>query len=252
MKSENFDRLIAGIATAVVVLLLLLALFFGSIGIDRNALAQASIPEPAEEEEIFIEPMEIVPQVGDPDETVTDENLEEAPSEQGEPEPAETDNDKVVVPGENPNPAPQRDKPIVQQKESPVKAVDPPRQPNKDAQKATSSVAKGFSGKNGKPDGKAGGFGTGGKGTASVHGVSRGREMLSCPKPSVALKNKVTVVVNVTVREDGTVASAKATGSASSDIRSECERKARQSKWTPKVGAGVVHGTITFNITPKL
>lgn len=251
MKNEKSDRLIAGVITAVVVLLLLLMLFLVSIGPERNALAEASIPEPAQDEEIFIEPMEMVPDVGDPEETDVNEELQEAPAEQGEPEPAEVENDKVIVPGDNPEPAPQREKPVTQKQESPVKATPPPKT-DKPAQKVTSVNADGFSGKNGKTDGKTGGFGTGGTGTASVHGVSRGREMLSCPKPQVALKNPVTVTVNIMVRADGTVASAKASGAADAAILRACEQKALQSKWTPKLGAGDVAGKITFNIKPKL
>lgn len=243
----------AGMATAVVVALLLLWLFCGSIRWDRAALAQASTPETAtiipEEEEFFIEPEPTIEDKGEED--APELPQQEAPTEQGEPEPAPENNERVVVKGDNPKPAPIREKPVTQKQESPVKATTPPKS-DKPEQKVTSKLATGFSGKNGKPDGKAGGFGTGGTGTASVHGQSRGRQMMSCPHPSVALKNKVVIVVNVSVREDGTVASAKASGSAEQYLRQACEQAAMKSKWTPKPGAGTVQGTITFTIIPKL
>lgn len=244
----------AAIATAAIVALLMLWLFCGSIRWDRAALAQASVPEIIEmipeEEEFFIEPEPTIEDKGEEDAPEM-ENVQEAPTEQGEPEPAPVDNDRVVVKGDNPKPAPIREKPVVQKQESPVKATTPPKS-DKPEQKVTSKGATGFSGKNGKPDGKAGGFGTGGAGTASVKGTSRGRQMLDCPRPSVSLKNTVTIVVNVSVREDGTVASAKATGSAEQYLRQACEQAALKSKWTPKPGVGTVQGTITFTIIPKL
>ena len=251
MKNEKFDRLIAGVLTAIVTLLLLVLLFVGGVGMDRSQLAASSIPEPTSDEEFFIETEPLVEDAGEPDVAETEET-EPAPTEQGEPEPAETDNDKVVVQGENPKPAPQREKPIVQSKPSPVKATEPTKQPDKKESKATSKVASGFSGKNGKPSCVAGGFGTGGKGTTSVRGTSRGRSMLSCPHPSVTLKNKVVITVSVQVTEQGTVTSAKASGAADSRLLRACEQAARQSKWTPKVGAGTVAGSIVFTITPKL
>ncbi len=249
MKTENYHRTLAAVITMIVVALLLILLFTGSMSWDRRALAEASIPEIESDEEYFIEP-EIIQDKGEEDAPEIEDQTE-APTEQGEPEKAETESEKVVVPGKNPEPAPQREKPVTQKQPSPVKATEPPKS-DKPASKVTSSMAGAFSGKNGKPDGKAGGFGTGGTGTASVKGTSRGREMLSCPRPSVALKNKVTIVVNVQVNEAGQVVSAKASGSAEKYLRDACVAAARQSRWTPKPGVGTVAGTITFTITPKL
>lgn len=250
MKQEQFDRVVAGLATVIILALIFLWLFLGSLRWDSLALTHtAQANQPPEEEEFFIEP-EILEDKGEEDAPeIADQ--QEAPAEQGEPEKAETESDKTIVRGENPNPAPQREKPVVQKQPSPVKAVEPPKTDKKES-KVSSKMAKGFSGKNGKAGGKAGGFGTGGTGTASVKGVSRGRQMLSCPKPSVALKNKVTITVTISVREDGTVASAKASGGAERYLLKACEDAARKSKWTPKVGAGTVSGTITFTITPKV
>lgn len=242
----------AGIGTAAVVALILILLFLGSVTRDRAALAEASIAEPMEDE-VFIEPVEepeLLEEKGEEDAPNLPE-MEEAPSEQGEPEPAPVDNERRIVNGENTKPAPQVEKPITQKHPSPVKATEPPKS-NKPDQKVTSKVAKGFSGRNGKPDGKAGGFGTGGKGTASVRGNSRGRSMLSCPRPSVALKQQVTIVVSVQVSEDGRVVKASASGGAAQYLRDACVQAARQSRWTPKPGAGTVAGTITFTIIPKV
>lgn len=253
MTHNTYDRLIAATITTILVALILIWLFISSVRWDREALAQASVPEIEPEEEFFIEPEPLIQDKGEEDAPDL-KNQEEAPTEQGEPEKVETpqqESQKVVVPGTNEKPAPQREQPVTQKQPSPVKTTPPPKTDKKES-KVSSTVANAFSGKNGKPDGKAGGFGTGGTGTASVNGTSKGRKMESCPKPSVALKSKVTITVNVQIDESGHVVSAKAGGSAEQYLRTACEQAARKSKWTAKPGAGTVAGTITFTITPKL
>lgn len=245
---EKKDSAIAAGATFLVALLLLLFLFTGSLGYDRALLASSSIPgnpPEEEEEELFIDP-ELL-DLGEENAVSKDAP---APAFQGEPEPAEEDKAEVVEPGENPKPAPPVPKPVSQKKESPVKATEPTAT-DKERSKATSTVAKGFSGRNGVPDGKAKeSVGSGGTGIG-VAGNARGRTFLSCPKPDVTLSHKTVVTVNIVVDASGRVTSASATGSASASIRRKCEQAARQARWTEKKGAGETRGTITFTITPR-
>lgn len=252
MKQQQNDRLVAGIITALLTALILVGLFVGGMTFDRQTLAESSTPEIQPDEEYFIEPLPIVEDPGEPDIDNSAEQQEEAPTEQGEPEPAPVENNKVVVNGENTKQPPvQRPMPVTQTKESPVKVV-PPKKTDKPDSKVTSKVANAFSGKNGAVGGKPGGTGTGGTGTASVSGSSRGRSMLGCPKPDVAIKQRVVISVNVTINEAGNVVSAHATGGAAQYLRTACEQAARHARWTPMKGAGTVAGVITFTITPKM
>lgn len=241
---QKKDSIIAAAATFLIALAILLFLFFSGLSFDKELMAQSSIPEP-EEEELFIEP-ELLEDLGEPDAVNHDSP---APAYKGEPEPAETDNTKLVVPGENPKPAPPVEKPTTQTKESPVKATTP-SVTDEEKKKVTSSVAKGFSGRNGASEGKTGDNGAGGTG-AGISGNANGRTFISCPKPDVTLQHPITVKVSVVIDASGKVTSASASGGADASIRRKCEQAARQAKWTEKKGAGDTRGTITFNIYPK-
>ncbi len=247
-KSEKKDSAIAAAVTFLAALVLLLVLFFGSLRFERSLLAADSTPETApeeEEEELFIDP-ELL-DLGEENAVTKDAP---APAFKGEPEPAEEDKAEVVEPGENPKPAPPLPKPITQKKESPVKATEPSAT-DKERSKATSTVAKGFSGRNGVEDGKAAqSVGSGGTGVG-ISGNARGRTFLGCPRPDITLRHKTVVTVNIVVDAAGNVTSASASGSASADIRRKCEQAARKARWTAKKGAGETHGTITFTITPR-
>lgn len=247
-KREKKDSALAAGITFLAAMLILAMLFLCGLHFDRSLLAQASIPEPAledEEEELFIDP-ELL-DLGEENATITDAP---APAFQGEPEPAEEDHAEVVEPGPSPKPTPPVAKPITQKKESPVKATEPSAT-DKERKRATSSVAKGFSGRNGVPDGKAAeSVGAGGSGVG-ISGNARGRTFISCPSPDVALRHKTVVVVNIVVDASGHVTSASASGSASAEIRRKCEQAARRARWTEKKGAGETRGTLTFTITPR-
>lgn len=237
--------MIAAAVTFVIAFLILLILFCCGLSFDKKLLAQSSIPEIQEDEEIFLEP-ELLTDLGEPDAVNHDSP---APAMKGEPEPAETDNTKLVVKGDNPKPAPPVEKLVTTPKESPVTATNPSIT-EEEKKKVTSSVAKGFSGRNGATEGKTGTSGAGGTGTG-VSGNANGRTFLGCPKPDVTLQHPVKVTVTVVIDASGTVTSASASGSADASIRRKCEQAARQAKWTEKKGAGETRGTITFNIYPK-
>jgi hypothetical protein len=243
---EKKDKAWAVLVTLGVSLLILLILIYGALTFNPELTRTdptAQLQE--EEEEFFIEP-ELL-ELGE-DEAVSQDAP--APAVKGEPEPAEEENPIVVVPDKNPKPAPQIEKPITQKKESSVKATTPPKT-DKERKKATSAVAKGFSGRNGVADGKnADRSGSGGAGVG-ISGNARGRTFISCPKPDVALRHKTVVVVNIVVNAAGNVISAHASGSADAGIRRKCEQAAMRARWSEKKGAGETRGTLTFTITPR-
>lgn len=246
MNNNDNDRAIAALLTFLVVLAILLVLFFGGISWDRQALAEAPTPELIQEEEVFIEP-ELV-ELGE--ETAVN-NQEPAPTLKGEPDPAPEDNAEIVDPGPKPDPKPKpvRNE-ITQKKESKLQQEEAART-EKERKKATSSVANKFSSKNGSAEGSdKGTSGAGGTGVG-VSGNAHGRSFISCPKPDVALRHKTVVTVNVVIDAEGKVTEAKATGSASADIRRKCETAARQARWSAKKGATSTRGSITFTITPR-
>jgi len=245
MNRQQKDKSLAAAVTALVMATVIIALLLGSMTFDRELLAVRQAPEILEEEELFLEP-EILKDLGEEDAVHND-----APAEafQGEPEPAETDNTKLVVKGDNPKPAPPVEKPVSTKRESPVKVTEPTIT-KEEKQKVTSSVAKGFSGRNGAKEGSSGSAGAGGTGMG-ITGNASGRTFKGCPKPDVTLRNKTTVTVAVVIDADGNVTSAKASGGASAAIRRACEQAARGAKWSAKKGAGETRGSITFTITPK-
>lgn len=246
MNRQQKDRSVAAAITFAVTLLILISLFFGGISFDRNQLAMQSTPELLpDDEEIFLEP-EILKDLGEENAVHND-----APAKafQGEPEPAETDNSKLVVKGENPKPAPPVEKLVSTKKDNPVKSTEPTIS-KEERQKVTSSVVKGFSGRNGASEGSSGADGAGGTGMG-ITGNASGRTFKGCPKPDVTLRNKTTVTVTVIINAEGNVISAKASGGASSSIRRACEQAALGAKWSAKKGAGETRGSITFTITPR-
>lgn len=246
MRNTDKDRTLAAALTFLVALAILLFLFFGGISWDPRDIAEASTPELMPEEELFIEP-ELV-ELG---EEVAVTKDKPAPTLKGEPEPAPEDRVEIVEPGpkSKPNPKPE-EKVVTSKKESTMKA-DEPSQTDKERQKATSSVANKFAPHNGSTEGSdKGTSGAGGTGVG-VSGNAHGRSFISCPKPDVALRHKTIVTVNVVIDAEGRVVEAKATGSASADIRRKCEAAARQARWSAKKGATSTRGSIRFTITPR-
>lgn len=247
MKTEKKDMIIAAAVTFTAALLILLFLFFGGMTYDRSLLAEAStaaVMQP-EDEELFIEP-ELLTDLGEPDATTNDAP---APAIQGEPKPDIKENTRKVEPGKNPKPAPPRENPVSQTKPSPVKSTEPTAT-DEERQRVTSTVAKGFQGKNGNKEGKNGTSGAGGTG-AGISGVASGRTFKGCPKPQVELRHKVTVTVSVTIDASGKVVSAHARGGAAANIRRACEQAAMGARWSEKKDAPSTKGTITFTITPR-
>ena len=245
MAQYKRETLIAAAITFLFVAVLTVVLFVINLHYDPALLARESIPEPLEEEELFIEP-EIIRNLGE-EQAVT--HKAPAPQLKGEPEKAEKENTRLNIPDKNTKPAPQIPKPVTQTKESPVQATTPPVS-DEEKSKVTSAMAKGFSGRNGAEEGTTGTSGAGGTSTG-VAGSAAGRTFLGCPSPDVALRHKTTVTVMVVIDAEGKVVSAKASGGSSASIRSACEQAARRAKWSAKKGAAETRGSITFTITPR-
>lgn len=251
MSDKNkYDKWIATAVTFVSALVILLFLFGCGMHYDKDMLAQSATPEimPIEDEELFVEP-ELIQDLGEPDAVTHDEP---APAIKGEPEPAKEENTKQVIPGKNEKTAPKVEKPVTQTKESPVKAVEPPKE-NEDKKTVTSKIANKFPGTNGSKTGSTSGGGAGGTGSG-VSGTVSGRTFKGCPMPSVELQNKVVVEVRVTINAEGRVTSATARskqGKASSAILRACEQSARSARWSADADTPTAKGTLTFTIVPK-
>ncbi len=101
-KPPTKAEITAAALTAVLTLLLLLALFLGSLDYDRASLAADSVPEPDEpmQEELFLDP----PLVIGADDASLRESAEPEASPLGLPDQAPVENDVVRTSGENRNP----------------------------------------------------------------------------------------------------------------------------------------------------
>lgn len=238
------DRLYAALGTLAAAGLLLLLLFFTSVGDDRALLAESVTPEIMAEEDLFLEP-ELI-DLGEEEAKARDEA---APAVQGEPEKADAVEPQTVVKGENNNPAPAREKSASQKKDSPVKTAEP-QKTEREEKKAANPAAGKFSGKSGGSDAKPDGNASGGEGTG-ITGSARGRRFISCDAPETSLRFKTVITVDVVVDAEGKVTSATARSGGGAAIRRECERAARTARWSAKKGAGETRGTITFTITPR-
>lgn len=220
-----------------------------SMSVDIKDLANASTPEitmaTEPEEETFIEP-ELLCDQGEPEATAKDAP---APAFKGDPKPDIKENTRKVELGKNPKPAPPVEKQVSTNKESNVKTTTPSIT-EEERQKVTSTVAKGFEGKNGANAGNSSATGSGGTGMG-ISGVASGRSFKGCPKPKVELRHKTVVTVAVSINAEGAVISAKAKGGAPANIRAACERAAMAARWSAKPDAPETRGTITFTITPR-
>lgn len=252
LSTQRKDSIIAAAVTFVVTLLLLLFLFFKSLDYDRQALAETSVPELQDDEEIYLEP-ELL-QLGNDGETEVDVPEEAAPQPPGQPDPAEEEQPVQVV--KNPEPPaeePVTSKPrLVASKEPSDVKTSTPRLSDEEQKRIASVSGKFKTDNNGAVNGKDAPASSSGGNGVSTSGALKGRSMLSCPSWKLILNQKTTIRVNVTVDADGNVTKATAqSGGGTPNLRSQCEKMALRSKWTPKPGAAPATGTITFTITPN-
>lgn len=215
-------------------------------------MAETSIPEIQDDEEIFLEPeLLVVADPGDEEEKTVDEA---APQTPGEPDPAEIEQPVRVVKNlELPKEPPVSNKPkqvADNNKESELQ-TSTPKLTEEEEKRIASMSGKLKSDNNGSRTGKeSGNSGSGGDGVAFAGNVN-GRTMISCPTWKVRLTQKTTVKINITVDADGNVVKATAVSGGTPNLRTQCEKMAKGSKWTAKKGASPVAGTITFTITPQ-
>lgn len=251
-SKEKKASIIAASVTFGVALIILILLFCLTIGDNRRALAESSIPEFQDEEEVFLEPELLVL------DTPGDENApdidEAAPQTPGEPDPADEEQPiRVVNNPEKPVEKPVSNKPKLvadNKNESDLKTSTPPLSPEEE-RRIGSMAGKLKSDNNGSRTGKeAATSGSGGEGV-SASGSVNGRTMLNCPTWKVKLTQKTTVKVSITVDADGNVTSATAVSGGTPALRKECEKMARGSKWTKKPGASPASGSISFTIRPQ-
>lgn len=247
---ERKASIIAAAVTFGVALVLLVLLFVLSVGNDRRMLAETSVPEVQDDEEVFLEPdLLVVDDPGDEAETID----EAAPQPPGEPDPAPEEHPVKVVK----NPVPPKEQPksnkaplVATPQESDVK-TSTPKLTKEEEKRIASMQGKLKSDNNGSRTGKESAeSGSGGNGI-STSGSVNGRKMLSCPTWKVRLSQKTTVKVNITVDADGNVTKATAASGGTPNLRKECEKMAKGSKWTAKAGAAPASGSISFTITPR-
>lgn len=254
-QKDNKERRAAVIAACVtfgLALIILVVLFKVTLGYDRQALTEASIPEIQDLEEVYLEP-ELLPIVEDAGSETEEDLGEPSPQPVGEPDPGETEQPERIVK----NPEPPREQPVdnrprqvATEKPAEVKAPNP--KVSEEDEKRIASVAGKFkTDNNGSPSGRdSDNAGVGGAGVGA-QGSLNGRKMLSCSTWKLILSQKVVIKVNVTVDADGNVTKATAvSGAGTPNLRAQCEKMAKTSKWTPKPGAEPTTGTITFTIIP--
>ncbi|MCH5218655.1 MAG: hypothetical protein J1F07_08965 [Muribaculaceae bacterium] len=252
---ERKAAIIAAAVTFGVALVVLVLLFVLTVGSDRSILAQVSTPEIQDNEEIFLEPeLLVVDNPGDEEAPAVDEAAPQPPGEPDPvPEPAKETKVRQVKNEEPPKSEPVSSKPkqVSTPKESDVK-TSTPKLSAEEEKRIASMQGKLKTDNNGSPTGQdSANSGSGGDGV-SMKGSLNGRKMLSCPTWKLRLNRKTTVTVSITVDADGNCTAARATSTAgTANLRSQCEKMALGSKWTPKKGAKPETGTLTFTITPR-
>lgn len=253
-QEDRRDRkasIIAASLTFGVALVILVLLFVLTVGDDRRALAETSTPEMQDDEEIFLDPeLLVIDNPGDETAEIVDEA---APQPPGEPDPAEEEQPERVVKNEvEPVEEPVSNKPklVADNKPNEMK-TSPPKLSTEDEKRVASVAGKLKTDNNGAKNGKeTANSGSGGNGISATGSVN-GRRMLSCPTWKVKLTQKTTVKVSITVDASGNVTSASAVSGGTPNLRTQCEKMAKGSKWTPKSGAAPASGTISFTISPN-
>lgn len=247
MKREK-ESVIAAAVTFVAALIILVLLFTLSLRHDREALAEASIPELQDEEPIYLDPeMLQIDMTGDENSQDIDEP---APQPPGEPDLAPEPSEELHVKAPEKPEKPVSNKPelVADNKPSEVKTSKPePTEDEKRVAKAAESFKK--SQNNGSRTGRETAFsGSGGNGVGYSGNI--GRKLLSASTwPVKITQKKVTVSVNVTVDADGNVTKATAVSGGTPNLRKEVEKMAKGFKWSKEAGAKPVSGTITFTIS---
>lgn len=240
-NKTRWETIIAAGVTMMTALVLLLILLYGKMTWPPAAVAAASVPEP--EEELFIDP-----ELLDLGEEQSEQKDAPAPAPAGEPEKSPEKVEEVVVKGVSEKPAPPKERKVTAPVQSPVKATEP-KMTDEDVRKIKDRTAGAFS-ENGSKTGSKNAAGSGGTG-AGIAGNVAGRELISCPRPEVKLRNKTVITVKVTVDAEGRVTEARAIKGGDAGLRSKCAAAALKARWRPKEGAAPAKGTIIFTLVPR-
>ena len=264
-QNRNIQRrasIIAALVTFGTAIVILVLLFVLNIGDSRRILAEASMPEIEDDEEIFLEPEFLEP------EKIIDDNLglednseveeEAAPQPPGIPEQASEEVNKRVVHNEKEPPEPPvANKPelVATKKPTPSPVTTSTPKLSKEEEKRLAGMTGNFkSDNNGSLTGKnsPNSSSSSGAGTSEIRSTGNvsGRKMLSCSTWKVSLTQRYEVKVDILVDENGKVTSATAVSGGTPNLRAQCEKMAKTSKWTPKSGAAPARGSITFTLSP--
>ncbi len=250
------NRLIAIVATVIIALLLLMTLLFVHLDLPAKSPeseAQTLTMDALDPEDVpeFIEPL-LLEDAGDLD---VMEETDPAPVPDGQPQEAPEPSNKKVVNGENPNPNPSQEKLVTTKQPSTKKTTDPTPKQEPD-QSIAANMKSQFSPNNGKPGGSStpsANSGSGGTGSGAIGTLKGGRKLLSCPLPSVTLRQKVVIKVEVYVNAQGKVTEANVlSGSSDATLREKCRQASLKATWTPQADAPRTRGVITWTLVPKI
>lgn len=235
---------------AILLMVLLMGIHLSAPRVEQPPKGESLSMDPLAEqpEEMFIEPI-----LQDPGEENPEEGVEDAPMPQGTPDQADQPSDKLVVNGPNPNKNDESEPKVATKNPSTVKTTTPSEKKQEDSRIASTMKGK-FSPHNGKEEGKgsSASSGKGGQGTGVSGTMGNGRRLEHYTLPSDFSINKKTVIkVEVMVNAQGRVESAKSL-SGSGSLARMCEKYSLQTRWTPKKGAPLARGVITWTLVPKL
>ncbi len=261
--AANRPAIIAALLTLLIAGLLVLLLLCVKISLSfsvpdtpkANHTLMALDDEEFLDPEDFIDPPVEVADAGEPDPSEIIDDTP-APAPIGEPEPAPMKNDKVSTSAQNPKTNNSAEKLVTQKPESPLKHTNPSPKDQPD-QKVASEVGNKFNPHNGTPTGKqtgTSGSSDTGSGAGSAQGYLDGkRKMLSCNNRfPLRISKEIKVIVEVTVDDKGRVTKARCkTPLGDKSLEKKLEQESLGSTWTPKAGAPLAKGTITWTLRPS-
>lgn len=251
------NRLIAAVGTLIVALLLLMVLLLVHMPLPstspnhpENKTLEMAALEPDETPE-FIEPL-LLEDAGELDAT---QQTDPAPVPDGVPDEAPVPQNKRVVNGENPTPNPSSERLVTTTKPSTKQTADPTPKETPDSRIAANMKGQ-FSPHNGQPGGSStpsAQSGSGGTGSGVSGTLKGGRKLINCPLPTVSLRQKVVIKVEVYVNAAGKVTEANViSGSSDAALREKCRQASLKATWTPQPDAPRTRGVITWTLVPKV
>lgn len=258
-KNSNLDpyKLIAAVGTLIAALLLLMFMILVKLQLPQKPESEPPSPlemaafEPDEPQEQFIEPL-LLENSGE-EQAVN--QTEPAPAPEGTPDRAPQPNNKKVVNGQNPNPNPSDEKLVSSKQPSPKKTTEASQKNEPDSRIAANMKGQ-FSPHNGVQGGStqpAASYGAGGTGTGVSGSLKGGRKLISYQLPTVSLRQKIVIKVEVYVNAEGRVTEANVlSGSSDPVLREKCRQASLKAVWSPQADAPRTRGIITWTLVPKI